>query len=328
MTEDILQPDEEIEQNRTLVLGWRLRFAREALRLEVDDIAAELHLSSSTIVAIEEDDYSSIPPIYACGYLRKYARIVKLSEDEIIAEFEEKGEELPPVLSEVIVRSREPVDKKSIAWITYAIVAVLVALFVAWWQTAPEDNAVSRFLNLDKTQTEAHVTSGTAAIKVTTDQALVDELEKAEAMTSINESISVIALDEIEKQQIRAGASQARGGLEPPDRILDAAKIVTPGSVQSATKVVAPDIDDAITDQATITLYLKEDSWIGVTDSTGKRLVYDLYKKGRTRTAQGIPPFSVVLGSSDNVVINYKGRLYEHKKYRSSSGTARFVLGE
>lgn len=325
MTEDILQPDGGIEQNRTLILGWRLRFAREALKLEVDDIAAELHLSSRTITAIEEDDYSSIPPIYACGYLRKYARIVKLSEDEIIAEFEEKGQELPPVLSEVIVRSRETVDKKSIAWITYAIVAVLVALFIAWWQTAPQDNAVFRFLGLDNMQVEAPVTP---AMKLTTDQALVDELEKAEAMTSINESISVIALDEIEKQQIKAGTTQTRGGLEPPDKILDAAKTVTLAPVPPATKVVVHDINDVITDQATITLYLKEDSWIGVTDGSGKRLVYDLYKKGSTRTAQGIPPFSVVLGSSDNVVINYNGRLYDHKQHRSSSGTARFVLGE
>lgn len=66
--------------------GKRLREAREAKNLSREQAARQLHQDVSIIQALEEDDYGRLPgKTYVLGYLRSYARLLKLPEDEIIA---------------------------------------------------------------------------------------------------------------------------------------------------------------------------------------------------------------------------------------------------
>ncbi|WP_367026794.1 helix-turn-helix domain-containing protein [Methylococcus sp. ANG] len=84
--------------------GQRLRAAREARRLGVDKVARELHLSAGIIGALERDDYASLPPpAFVRGYLRNYARLLDLPEQEIVDAYnrvagEEAGPELRPAV--------------------------------------------------------------------------------------------------------------------------------------------------------------------------------------------------------------------------------------
>lgn len=66
--------------------GKRLREAREARQLTREEAARQLHQEVSIIQALEEDDYASLPgQTYVLGYLRSYARLLKLPENEIVA---------------------------------------------------------------------------------------------------------------------------------------------------------------------------------------------------------------------------------------------------
>ncbi|MFP3873874.1 MAG: helix-turn-helix domain-containing protein [Thiohalophilus sp.] len=66
--------------------GKRLREAREARNLSREQVAHQLHQELSTIEALEEDDYARLPgKTYVLGYLRSYARLLQLPENEIIA---------------------------------------------------------------------------------------------------------------------------------------------------------------------------------------------------------------------------------------------------
>lgn len=66
--------------------GKRLREAREAKNLSLEEAARQLCQDVSVIQALEEDDYTRLPgKTYVLGYLRSYARLLKLPEDEIIA---------------------------------------------------------------------------------------------------------------------------------------------------------------------------------------------------------------------------------------------------
>jgi cytoskeleton protein RodZ len=63
----------------SLSTGAALAAAREAKGLTVEDIASQLKLSVTQVKAIEADDHDRLPsPVFARGFIRSYARLVKL----------------------------------------------------------------------------------------------------------------------------------------------------------------------------------------------------------------------------------------------------------
>jgi len=84
--------------------GRMLRDQRLRRELSVGDVADGLHLDAATIDALERDDYSRLPPVtFVRGYLRAYARLLELPDDEVLRRFEALGVEdsRPPFASSV-----------------------------------------------------------------------------------------------------------------------------------------------------------------------------------------------------------------------------------
>ena len=68
--------------------GERLQAARIEQGLSLSDVADRMHLSASILESIEENNFDEITaPIFVKGYLRAYARIVSLNEDEMIQQY-------------------------------------------------------------------------------------------------------------------------------------------------------------------------------------------------------------------------------------------------
>ena len=65
--------------------GLLLRQARQAAGLSVEAVAAHLHLLRSVVNSIEEDSYDRVRgETFLRGYLRNYARLVKLPPDQVL----------------------------------------------------------------------------------------------------------------------------------------------------------------------------------------------------------------------------------------------------
>lgn len=66
-------------------VGDRLRKAREAKGLELEQVAAETRIPHRHLQAIEDGDFASLPSrTYAVGFSRTYARTLELDEREIL----------------------------------------------------------------------------------------------------------------------------------------------------------------------------------------------------------------------------------------------------
>lgn len=86
-------------------LGMRLRVAREAQGLRVEQAAAQLRLPSAVIEALEREDWSRLGArIYVRSYLGSYLRLLGLPE-ALVAQAESSQPELP-VLAPMSSRSR------------------------------------------------------------------------------------------------------------------------------------------------------------------------------------------------------------------------------
>lgn len=65
--------------------GAKLATARTAIGWSVDEVASQLKLAKRQIVAIEADDYASLPePAVIRGFIRAYAKLLKLEVDPLL----------------------------------------------------------------------------------------------------------------------------------------------------------------------------------------------------------------------------------------------------
>lgn len=71
-------------------LGERLRSAREARGLSLDDLSRRTHIQKNFLIAIETGDYSALPPepIYVRSFLKGYSEYIGLPWAEVRAEYE------------------------------------------------------------------------------------------------------------------------------------------------------------------------------------------------------------------------------------------------
>lgn len=77
-------------------LGEKLREAREARGLSIDQLAAATKIRRDYLLALEQGDRASLPgDVYVKGFLRLYAREVGLDPDEVASEYREARRHFP-----------------------------------------------------------------------------------------------------------------------------------------------------------------------------------------------------------------------------------------
>lgn len=80
------------DQNEAQTTGVRLRNAREQLGLSQQAVAERLCLKVSTVRDIEEDKApSDLASTFLRGYIRSYARLVHVPEEELLPGLEKTG---------------------------------------------------------------------------------------------------------------------------------------------------------------------------------------------------------------------------------------------
>lgn len=131
-----LEPGAAAPEMQPSTPGAKLRAAREAQGLSMQDVATRTRIAQRQLEAIERDDYSALPGIpYAVGFARAYARAVDLDEVAIAADVRHAvhNSEMGANRYEAF----EPADparvpSRLLAWTAVAIVILLVAGFTLW----------------------------------------------------------------------------------------------------------------------------------------------------------------------------------------------------
>lgn len=128
--------------------GIRLRKAREAAGLSQDDVAKSLYLTVTHVHSLENDDYQDTPGlIFERGYIRAYARLVNLSEESLIEDFNRLGLE-DRVSSMHTYRAKAYSSKsKQLRWLMYLMVLAFSLFVITWWQM---QTSTSRVINPDR----------------------------------------------------------------------------------------------------------------------------------------------------------------------------------
>jgi cytoskeleton protein RodZ len=114
------------DQDRQSV-GERLRAAREAQGLEIEEIASRTRIPTRHLQMIERGDYAALPaPTYSAGFIKTYARLLGLDGQALSDEF--RDEIGSSGRSVVQTQSYEPADPRRTPPTGLALLALLVAL--------------------------------------------------------------------------------------------------------------------------------------------------------------------------------------------------------
>ena len=116
--------------------GVRLRSAREARGLSIEEVADRLRLNVALVLAMEEDRLGLLgAPVFARGHLKNYAALVGAPEREIMAACD-VGDVPEPTFLPALDRTPIARPRMRRAWLAgLAALAIAAAAAVAWWIT-------------------------------------------------------------------------------------------------------------------------------------------------------------------------------------------------
>jgi cytoskeleton protein RodZ len=116
-------------------LGEVFCSARNAKKLALKDVSNNLRLSVKQIEAIENNDFSSLPPaMITRGFIRNYARLLELDAEPLLASYRVRmPEAIPSTLSVKTSMNQVMSSNSSTSSFKYVVLVGLVLLSVAAW---------------------------------------------------------------------------------------------------------------------------------------------------------------------------------------------------
>lgn len=296
--------NEEVEQIKVVMQGpgQILKEARERAKLTTQDIADKMKLKKALIQDIEQDNYDiDISLTFIRGYLKLYAKHVKVSEKDILGAFEtlstQKKE--PAKIQSFSSRVANQANDDKLMLVTYLIVAAVVASVVIWWfQQSPTITA---------TESNSNNYSQAVSQGIVVQETLTPDLGKListptgaavlpKDITDTNDDILLSTA--IEEQNIDVRSVNNQPVFEKNEDDIN---------TLAQQSDITTNIDNESVTPVELIFKFSGDCWMNLSDATGENIAYGVKVKGRVMPVTGIPPFIVTLGAPEVVKISYAG---------------------
>ena len=314
--------------------GERLREARERLGLTQQTIAERLCLKITTVRDIEDGTTpADLAPTFLRGYIRSYAKLVHLPEDELLPSVDKqaipKTISVSPMQSFSLKKSR----KKRDGWlmtITWLVVLVVLGLTGAWWwqnhqAQQAEINSMVDHASSIQAQTEGQsvplMENGTAQETATPGSA------PAPASTPVD--LSATGTETPSTPSSVSTPSAAPSSQSPSHA--NAAQPQTAGNVLLGAGAVAPAAGtvaeaNPVSAAHALVMTFTADCWLEVTDASGKKLFSGMQRNGGTLNLDGQSPYKLKIGAPAAVQIQFQGKPVDLSRFVRSNQVARLTL--
>lgn len=255
--------------------GDRLTAARMAAGLTVAEAARQLKLSVAQIEALESGDYAQLPgPVFVRGFIRNYARLLKLDPAPLLEEIASQTAPVAPEAPEPARAAGIPFSgRRKFKWQFIAIGGLLVVAALAGYEfyggLPAADGVDTRAVELPA---PAIVTEG----KPVEGEAATVPPAGAE-LTPAAPAATVPARSEI------ASPSKA-----PPDTLAPRAKKGAGDHV--------------------IRMIFSGNSWVEIRDRQGHKIFSQFNAAGTSHSVSGQPPFSLTVGNAKGVRVLHNDR--------------------
>ncbi|ECF6100480.1 cytoskeleton protein RodZ [Salmonella enterica] len=295
------------DQNEAQTTGVRLRNAREQLGLSQQAVAERLCLKVSTVRDIEEDKApSDLASTFLRGYIRSYARLVHVPEEELLPGLEKqaplRSAKVAPMQSFSLGKRR----KKRDGWLmsfTWLVLFVVVGLTGAWWwqNHKAQQEEITTMADQSTAELSADKDSG-QSVPLDTRAATSQDTTPAPMQNTI------VAPSQANVDT--AATSAAPAATETPSALpTDQAGVAAPAADPNA-----------------LVMNFTADCWLEVTDATGKKLFSGMQRKDGNLNLTGQAPYKLKIGAPAAVQIQYQGKPVDLSRFIRTNQVARLTL--
>ena len=340
------------EKSAVQSTGERLRLAREAKGLSQQNVAERLCLKLSTVRDIEEDKSpADLAATFLRGYIRSYARLVHVPEDEILPMLSKqapiRAAKITPMHNIALGSSgRRKKRDGMLMTFTVLVIVVVIGLTVAWWwqnhkASQADLNAMTSTTAGSGNEQSIPLSDGNDDASAGGNAIPLDTGNTAPAATDNAAPVatgSATAADSAAPASADGTGSAAQPATATPSQTAPAGTAATQPAtpaVQNSAETQAPatpaaspvatDATVATTDALAMTF--RGDCWLEVTDAQGKKLFSGLQHKGGQLNLNGKPPYRVKIGAPAVVSVQFRGQPVDLSRFVRTNQVARLTIG-
>ncbi|OQS58163.1 helix-turn-helix domain-containing protein [Actinobacillus suis] len=304
MTESI-NPTQENQDVRSL--GQKIKQAREALNLSVEDVAKKTNLKKSHIEALENDIFilQNVVPTFVRGYVRNYLRFLRLPE-ELVSSVNYGEVTIPK--EAVKTPSAKAVQKSQTQWMKYLTVLVLLAAagmtLLWWWQDYQKEQENRDQFVISSTPAEVAPSVPVTPAPVTVAPQPVQPVAPAvvEEVKVPEVTGPVVNTPAVESAPVTV-QSEVVAAEQPAEAVNVLQQTVETGTTEETSEPAAIGNDELRIE------VIGKESWITVKNTKSKRsLAEKLYSNGEVLTFNGNEQYRLTIGAPANVKLYYKGQ--------------------
>ncbi len=304
MTQNDLNPP-----TQELSVGQTLRQEREKRQLSLEQAAQQLKLRVEILRNLELDQPDkAILPTFMRGYLKSYARFLKLPEQALLTRFEQQHQVKSAPVKTMRTFSNRSAKQRTEArymWLTWLIALVLLVSLAVWfWQSAREN----KLLQSDALPGPAQTMLAPTAELVSEQPLSAVELTTVEPELTTSEPETLTELD------VTALPPAAQQQLEQLNQALQQ---------EEAVSAVSEQPPQSLHDRLKMTF--SDNCWIDVLDANGDRIAFGTKQAGYVMELNAKGPFVITLGNPGVVSIELNDQPYDMSRFPGNR-VAKFTL--
>jgi len=290
--------------------GAQLALLRQENGWTVEQVARHLNLAPRQVEAIEADNYSALPGAIVRGFVRGYAKLLKIDATPLLAlipDDSQTSKEMPvskKVLATPFSETRFPsmTDRPKTSGKRFAMMLLVILILVSIWLVERNGNLTALSKIISEKISKAPEASENSPTNTPTNT-LIQKPSEPESLPAATPAPQLNASPDISTSagpSVDTGSSSTQSGTEPVSSVNTEAPAANATSATAATD--------------TLVLTIKNDSWIEVRRSNGgSPLVSGIVKAGDTKTIEITEPLNVVIGNASAVDVSLRGSPIEIK---------------
>ncbi len=299
--------------------GEILKQARLGKDLSIAAIATQMNLDLRTIELLEKGDLSALPaPIFVRGYLRGYARLVGVREEDVLAAYQALAplEPTPRPVS-MARKSMQPTFLiPAIPWRGLLGGVVLIGLGLLALEIGPQ---LMNKLSLGNAPEPTPMTGLALPVPAGDDSMAQEQLPISPVITN-NMALTLPEPMLSAAEDLQSPAAEAVEPSTPSDLDFGVSDTPTTEAAPVASVVPVPSPGQVQLDFSFIA-----DSWVEVRAADRSKLLFGLLRKGEQRSVAGQTPISVLIGNAAAVTLKVNGESFDYAQ-NTNGNIARFTV--
>lgn len=292
-------------------VGKTLRAARERLNIPLADVSATINVRVAQLQAIEDDRIDQLPGMtYAVGFVRSYARFLKLDAQEMVATFKREHEGEPATKTSLNFSDPIPEDKLPGPVLIGSAVFGIVVLFLAWSLLSSDDEGVKVAETIpaapvvgtasgQPTLADSQPLTGYSSGLITSAEKTPDNGAAATAAAG-GETATVLA-----SASTNSTAAETPAAPEAKTEIEMLVRPTRPAEERPATEPEVINVKQR--GKSRVVLEASQKSWVQVSDSAGKVVYKKVMAQGEQFFVPDQPGMSLVTSNAGGLAVIVDG---------------------